>query len=35
MGQVNSSGNVCSLCGGGGGGVYLLISGVLAWIESL
>ena len=34
MGQVNSSGNVCSLYGGGGG-VYLLISGVLAWIESL
>ena len=31
MGQVNSSGNVCSsLAGGGGGGLYLLISGVLA-----
>ena len=34
MGQVNSSGErLLSLAGGGG--VYLLISGVLAWIESL
>ena len=36
---MNSSGKVFSLSGGGGGGsvggLYLLISGVLAWIESL
>ena len=34
---MNSSGKLFSLWGkgGGGGGLYLLISGVLAWIESL
>ena len=35
---MNSSGKVFSLGKGGGvggGGLYLLISGVLAWIESL
>ena len=32
---MNSSGKVFSPWGGGGGGLYLLISGVLAWIESL
>ena len=35
---MNSSGKLFSLwgkVGGGGGGLYLLISGVLAWIESL
>ena len=31
---MKSSGKVFSLwVGGGGGGLYLLISGVLAWIE--
>ena len=32
---MNSSGKVFSLGGGDGGWLYLLISGVLAWIESL